>query len=406
MGTTLRWPAAMTCLILAFAPACGGGAERTPPAKRATSAPAAGGAATAVPSPAATGRTAASPAWKTFAGAGLDGSSALLDVAASGPRDAWAVGYERSAEDREGTPVLQHWDGARWTETPVSPADAWHLVGVSTAGPRDAWVVGNGESPYAAHWDGARWRRWHPYGIADEYVLADVAATGGHAWLAGRGATQGVITEWTGRGFRNALRADGYFMAVTAKPGHVWAVGNDAPASGTPGDPMIWHGSAVSGTAIQSWQRARTPRVAGGVLRRVWMVAATDVWAVGAVSPPGGGPQTPLVLHWDGASWEQVAIPVPRGRLDGVTASGPGDVWISGVDADHSGQVLFLHFDGAEWTRSYGPLMRERRDGQQYEESDDVRRTGIARVPGASHLWTVGSVGTGDEEDDFILRHD
>ncbi|MFC7384570.1 hypothetical protein [Sphaerisporangium rhizosphaerae] len=412
MGTTLRWPLAVACLALALAPACAGDQDGAPPARAATStatgAGSPGGAATTGPSPAATGRTAASPHWKLFAGARLGGAAALLDVAASGPRDAWAVGYKDGAEDSEGRPALQHWDGTRWTETPEGAGDAGRLLGVSAAGARDVWVVGAGDSPYAAHWDGTRWTPRHPYGVAEEYVLSDVAAHGGHAWLAGRNTTQGVITEWTGRGFRNALRADGYFTAVTATTGHVWAVGNDAAAPDAQGGPMIWHGSAVSGTAIQSWQRARTPAIPGGVLRGVWTAGPDDVWAVGAVTAPGGGPRTPrtpLVLHWDGLAWRSVEVPVPGGALDGVTGSGPGDVWISGVDADHSGQALFLHFDGTGWSRSYGPLVREHREGQQYEESDDVRRTGIARVPGAGGLWAVGSVGAGDEEDDFILRH-
>ncbi|WP_248959308.1 hypothetical protein [Sphaerisporangium perillae] len=418
MGTTCRWPIAMACLALAAA--CGGGPAGTPatrpaanPATPASTAPpggpSAGGTSPVGASPAATGEIAASPDWKTVPGARLEGSAALLDVAAAGPGNAWAVGYKESAEDREGTPALQHWDGARWTQTAVSSSDAWHLVGVSAGGPDDVWIVGNGESPYAAHWNGARWTGSHPYGVAEDYFLSDVATSGGHAWLVGRNASQGVITEWRPQGFRQALSADGYLLAVTAKRGHVWAVGSDAAASsgtsGTPGTPMVWHGTAVSGTEIQSWQREPTPQITGGVLRRVWMVSPSDVWAVGSVSPSADRPETPLVLHYNGASWQKVEAPIPRGRLDGVTAFGPADVWISGIDADHSGQALFLHYDGQKWTPSYGPLLREHDDGQQYEESDDIARTGIARIPGTSSLWAVGSVGGGDAEDDFVLRH-
>ncbi|MEU8272108.1 hypothetical protein AB0B89_33765 [Sphaerisporangium sp. NPDC049002] len=402
MGKKRRWPIAIACLALVTA--CGGGRTGTPPSATVPAAGSSPGRPSTSPAAAATGETVVSPAWKPVKGAKLEGSAALLDVAATGPGDAWAVGYKGSAEDREGSPALQHWDGTRWTQTTVSPSDARHLVGVSAGGPDDVWVVGNAESAYAAHWDGGRWTGWHPFGVADDYSLSDVATTGEHAWLVGRTPSQGVIMEWTGRGFRNALRADGYFTAVTAKPGHVWAVGTDAPP-GTPGTPMVWHGTAVSGPDIQSWQRGRTPEIAGGVLRRVWMVTPSDVWAVGSVSPPDGAAEVPLVLHFDGASWQQVQVPVPRGRLDGVTASKPDDVWISGIDADHSGQVLFLHFDGQKWTPSYGPLLRRERADQQYPESDDIGRTGITRVPGSSRLWAVGSVGWGDAEAAFILRH-
>ncbi|WP_344946151.1 hypothetical protein [Sphaerisporangium flaviroseum] len=349
---------------------------------------------------------AASSGWKPVPGADLEGDAALLDIAATGPSDAWAVGYKESAEDREGTPALQHWDGSRWTQTAVNPSKVWHLVGVSAAGPDDVWIVGNGQSPYAARWNGGRWTEMQPFGAADDYFLSDVATNKGHAWLVGRNSSQGMITEWTGKGFRNALHADGYFTAVTAKPGHVWAVGADALTSdGRPGMPMVWHGSAVSGPDIQSWERGQTPEIPGGVLRRVWMITPSDVWAVGSVSSSGDTTEVPLVLHWNGASWQKIEVPASRGRLDGVTAFGADDVWISGVDADHSRQVLFLHFDGQKWTRSYGPAFRATEEDQQYPESDDVGKTGIARVPGTSRLWAVGSVGWGDDEDDFILRH-
>jgi hypothetical protein len=65
-------------------------------------------------SPAATGAVAASSAWTTAEGARLSGNAALLDVAATGPRDAWAIGYQDSAEDREGSPAALRWDGSRW----------------------------------------------------------------------------------------------------------------------------------------------------------------------------------------------------------------------------------------------------------------------------------------------------
>lgn len=66
--------------------------------------------------------------------------------------------------------------------------------------------------------------------------------------------------------------------------------------------------------------------------------------------------------------------------------------------------MLFLRFDGVRWSREYGPLLRAHDDDQQYAETDDVNRTGIARVPGTGALWTVGSVGVGDDEEDFVLR--
>ncbi|MBB2911130.1 hypothetical protein FHS43_002395 [Streptosporangium becharense] len=348
----------------------------------------------AVPDPTATGATAASAAWTAETGAKLSGRTALLDVAATGPRDVWAVGYQDSAEDREGTPAAVRWDGNRWREVTPPAADVHHLEGVSAAGPNDVWVVGNGLGAFAARWDGREWTAHSPFGVAQDYRMADVATGGGSAWFAANGPSGAVVLEWRGGRFHNVLSTGGDLEAITVKEGHVWAVGTSENRT-----PLVWHGTGGV------WESARTPPVPGGRLDRVWQISPSNVWAVGRITvEPGGDAARPLVMRWDGGDWTVVEVPVARGALHGVTAFGPRDLWISGVDADHSGQALFLHFDGATWRREYGPLFRVRAGEQQYEESDDVGRTGIARVPGTGALWAVGSVGWGDDEDAFVLR--
>ncbi|MGC5015380.1 hypothetical protein ACLQ2R_31870 [Streptosporangium sp. DT93] len=404
--------------------ACGAG--RTTPAPGATPAPATatangspGRATPAAPAPdgtgastsaehpsasAATGAATASAAWRPVGGAPLGGSTALLDVAATGPRDAWAVGFQDGAEDREGVPAVLRWNGSRWREVTVADgAGAHHLVGVSAGGPRDVWVVGNGPSAFAAHWDGRAWTPYRPFGVAEDYRLADVAASDGGAWFAANGPSGAVVLEAEDGGFRNALSTEGTFEAITSRQGDVWAVGTSATRT-----PMVWHGRDGS------WENLAVPPIPGGVLTRVWQVSPSEVWAVGRIStsPDAGrardlspaGDARPLVVRWDGSRWSQVEVPVSRGVLHGVTATGPGDLWISGVDADHAGQVLVLRHDGTTWSREYGPLLRAHSSDQQYEATDDVTSTGLARVPGTGTLWAVGSVGVGDDEKAFVLR--
>ncbi|MEU8382870.1 hypothetical protein [Streptosporangium sp. NPDC048865] len=357
-------------------------------------------------SPVATGAAAASAEWAAVGSAKLPGGTALLDVAATGPRDAWAVGYQESAEDREGTPAVLRWDGSRWREMPLGPeAGAHRLEGVGAAGPGDVWVVGNGPGAFAAHWDGREWAPHRPFGVAEDYRLADVTASGDGAWFAANGPSGAVVLERAGGEFRNALSTKGTLDAITSGQGHVWAVGTSETRT-----PLVWHGTAGS------WESLETPPVPGGRLSGVWQVSPSEVWAVGRISaagPEGGaGPESragaegavPLVMRWDGTRWTRVEVPVSRGSLHGVTALGPGDLWISGVDADHAGQVLVLHFDGTAWSREYGPLFRAYTSTQQYDETDDVGGTGLTRVPGTGTLWAVGSVGVGDDEKAFVLR--
>ncbi|MEU4535250.1 hypothetical protein AB0G15_10320 [Streptosporangium sp. NPDC023825] len=407
--------------------ACGAApAERTAtPAPGGTTSPAPAGPGSTSPSPAprdpsaspaATGAVAASAEWTAVGGAKLSGGTALLDVAATGPRDVWAVGYQDSAEDREGTPAVLRWNGSRWREMPLGEeAGAHRLEGVGAAGPDDVWVAGNGPSAFAAHWNGRAWAPHRPFGVAEDYRLSDVTTSGGDAWFTANGPSGAVVLEWAGGGFRNALSTGGTLEAITSGAGHVWAVGTSETRT-----PLVWHGTAGS------WESPQTPPIPGGRLSQVWQVSPSEVWAVGQVSAPASRPEgetgpsaraetptdareggegtRPLVLRWDGTRWTRVEVPVSRGSLHGVTASGPGDLWISGVDADHAGQVLVLRFDGTVWSREYGPLFRTYTTTQQYDETDDVGGTGLTRVPGTGSLWAVGSVGVGDDEKAFVLR--
>ncbi|MBG0832546.1 hypothetical protein HS041_33120 [Planomonospora sp. ID67723] len=352
----------------------------------------------AAASPRATGAVAAAPEWESVPAPELEGSAALVDVAVAGPRDVWAVGYQASAEDREGSPAVVRWDGTRWREIPAEGHGLHHVEGVSASAPDDVWIAGNGETPVAARWDGRRWTWERPFGVAQDYRLTDVAATGGRAWFTATGPSGTVLLEWHGGGFRNVFQTAGTLKAITAGGMHVWAVGHDETG------PLAWHG-----TADGMWEAMETPEIPGGRLNRVWQVSPSDVWAVGEIST---GPEDvygdrraePLVLHWDGSSWQRSQVPVARGSLHGLTAFGADDVWVGGVDADHSGQALLLHFDGTRWSARYGPLLRAHEEDQQYEVSDDVNHIGIARVPGTGTVWVVGSVGWGDAEAGFVLR--
>jgi hypothetical protein len=93
----------------------------------------------------------------------------LSSVAADTPDDAWAVGSSSPEAVKPLRPLIEHWNGTRWTVA-ASPAVDAVLFGVSVSATDDAWAVGvdaisyeTGESPHpfalAEHWNGKRWRR-------------------------------------------------------------------------------------------------------------------------------------------------------------------------------------------------------------------------------------------------------
>jgi hypothetical protein len=104
----------------------------------------------------------------------------------------------------------------------------------------------------------------------------------------------------------------------------VWFVGQD-------GKIMHYDG--------ESW--ALMPAVTGQSLRMVYGNSAEDVWAVG----------DDVVLHYDGTEWK-VALGGRAGDLAeqflSVWASGPTDVWVSGVATD-VGQGILRRWNGTAW---------------------------------------------------------
>lgn len=118
--------------------------------------------------------------------------------------------------------------------------------------------------------------------------------------------------------------------------------------------PLIefWDGS--------SWTQQASPNPEGSAeFNAVVAISTTDAWALGAYGrlllPYGGG--RALAVHWDGSSWEQVAIPTPKQatevRLYGAAATSSNDVWAVGAWAGGPGSsyhTLIEHWDGNSWT--------------------------------------------------------
>ncbi|GIH22828.1 hypothetical protein Aph01nite_11380 [Acrocarpospora phusangensis] len=330
--------------------------------------------------------------WRIVKGARLgDRASALLDVAATGPSDAWAVGYGCGAEDSEGCPGVERWDGVRWRKADV-PWRSYHADGVSADSPRNVWVAGNGETAAAAHWDGLRWRTYQPFGAAQYHRVNDVAVAG-QPWFAGNTPNgSAVVVGWTRtRGFYPAFSLGGSLNAITARrsTGDVWAVG----ITGT--QPLVIHGDARG-----AWGNMLLPPIQDGVLTRVWQVAKNNVWVVGYAGKTLADSR-PIALRYDGKTWRQVPVPVARGRLTGLTGDGAGQVWAAGVNTDLGERVMFVRLPSG--SVSYGPRLPI--PDQRDYDPQTVTKVSIARIPGTKRgMWAVAAAGGGDREAHFILR--
>jgi hypothetical protein len=315
----------------------------------------------------------AAATWRTVPPAPLKPSNALVDVSATGPADAWAVGYQDDVYGRISTHpyALLHWDGTAWAQRQL-PESRLGLAAVSASSPADVWTVGQDQdlSPYAAHWDGDRWQAYRPLGTGGAAVANDVDTRDGRALLAGSDS-HALLAEWDGTRFARitvpgADRWGGDLYAVTtAADGSAFAAGawyvDDA---GYP-QPLVLQRTAGA------WRVAALPAIPAARLLDVWARSATDAWAVGSTDYDNG--PKPLLMHWNGRSWQRVSVALTTGTLSSVAGDAAGTVWVGAYDYPKS---LFLRHRAGRWTTVTGP--------------DAPYLSAIANVPGTSSFWAVG----------------
>jgi hypothetical protein len=114
----------------------------------------------------------------------------------------------------------------------------------------------------------------------------------------------------------------------------------------------VW---AVGGSYTERWNGRRWTAVpnplAVGAHVQLSGVAATsarNAWAVGTTLLGA-----PVILHWDGTKWREVASPVKRGQLTSVAVSSASNAWAVGYYGG-GGFGLFAHWNGTIWTGVQG----------------------------------------------------
>jgi hypothetical protein len=176
----------------------------------------------------------------------------------------------------------------------------------------------------------------------------------------------------------------------------LFATAGGSSASSPVSAPLIayWNGT--------SWTQQTAPNPdSSGSLTAVAAVSPTDVWAFGSygysTSPSAQG-FTALAEHWDGASWQQVAMPTPTDssevHLYGATVLSSSDIWVVGSWADFGpgdGLVpLIEHWDGSAWSIVPSPVL------PQPVVDHGAQLYGVTGVA-ADDVWAVGYVGTGTQ---------
>jgi hypothetical protein len=183
---------------------------------------------------------------------------AFHGLSAVSSEDVWAVGYLGTPELGDYKPLIEHWDGNRWSAIEAAPApsgDDRQLYEVSAVSSDDIWAVGFYASPDPAqplieHWDGTRWS------LAEVPVLDD---------------------------------GNDLFGVDAISPDNVWAVGKTFTIASRPLT-MHWDGTA--------WTKVRAPSPSDNAgLSAVTAVSSRDIWAVGSYFDYENGASRPLTEH-------------------------------------------------------------------------------------------------------------
>jgi hypothetical protein len=176
--------------------------------------------------------------WRTSPAPRLAVNEVLEGVDATGPNDAWAVGWGGAAAFAADVAIALHWDGTSWRSVPVPTTGPTMLRAVEALAPNNVWAVGETNSgsgqwvPFVAQFNGTSWRRLAVPALNSGGRLNDVVALSAsnvYAVGSAEDATT-LVLHWNGASWiREATPSQAGRPILTGAaavgPGTVWAVG-------------------------------------------------------------------------------------------------------------------------------------------------------------------------------------
>ncbi len=348
-------------------------------------------------------------------------NAALTAVASTSDTSAWAVGHSNTRPNYLGAiPVIDHWNGTAWSQV-TAPSTGYStntLTAVSASSTTSAWAVGWSEPtrytfyPLAMQWNGTAWSVSTSFktALAGQIAdgVADISSTDAYAIGGGLGsAPYGIVAQWNGTTWNtltvpvppNDISTD--FDAVSAdSQDDAWIVGSyTATVSSTEGTfgtyTLHWNGS--------SWSVVSMPANPSGLeyqFDAIQAISPTNVWAVGQVlNADTLASEGTLIEHWNGTSWSVVPSPSPGSGdyLNGVTASGSGDVWAVGSyfpSGSSYEQTLTMNWNGTAWSTVSSPTA-----------SNGSALASVSTTPGASIVQAAGYTGSNGTWNPFALQN-
>jgi hypothetical protein len=284
-------------------------------------------------------QAASTPGWRTVATISQPSKlTELVGVSAAGPAAAWTVGLAESGNGKTIVPLVESWNGTKWTQvglstTVISKLGSDPLLDtVAASSPDNIWAFS-----FVGGWLHGSGTTWTAGKLASTAVLVQSSlAIGDSAWAFG-----GTVSS---AGFKPYA---GYY---------------------TP----------------KGWTRTTVP--AKGTISAASAVSSTDIWAVLGAGELGLGQKSGGLIHWYAGRWHAVrGLPsaLDNSSLDSVRAVSDDNVWVGGaVKNSKKGTTEALgHWNGKKWTVT-----------DLHATASAFKYSVVSIVPdGSGGLWALGS---------------
>lgn len=324
--------------------------------------------------------------------------NSLNGVAAISAKNVWAVGSYGNGNGS--LTLIEHWNGIHWKVVPspnVNNSVTDSLSGVTAIAANNVWAVGsyndvsNNQLTLIEHWNGSTWSIVSSPNVASVgnglSSISAISAT--DIWavgtLSGNSGVQTLFEHWDGTNWSiNSSQGTGYLTGVAAiASNNVWAVGSVSGPNLIQTLVEHWNGTAWSVVPSAS------PAPLINTLNGVAAISANNVWAAGdgTNSPAPSAEFTPIIEHWNGASWSVVTSPMAGTSdfINGIAAVSASNMWVvgdyrTGTDPQGPYFTLIEHWNGTKWS-----VVKSPSPGSM---ASDL--TAVAHVPATHSVWSVG----------------
>lgn len=312
------------------------------------------------------------------------GSLILYGVDGVSHDNVWSAGRTHifTQTDSQTLNYIAHWDGSTWSQVdvpqPSTLRESQNLTDVIAINADDAIAVGTYNPPAGSslaqsmRWDGSEWMLMQSPVFAGGSGFDTIGRAGEDVWACGHkwselpppaAATFPMAARLKGNDWEVVFvpplaetggRSYNYIRAIEgASEDDAWA-GGIAQEIGTgfgPAAMMVrWDGSQWS-------QYDLTPIVDSeqfSSIESIEVLSADNAWAAGFDYDLSRQVTIPLILHWDGNEWSNIAVPIfeHTAELRAITARSPNDVFAAGTQTYGDGypHALILHWDGDDWS--------------------------------------------------------